>query len=155
MKLIRQNERYRCYRLRAVDAQLFIAVLNHFPCLKQGYQRASMTGEGPAIDEAEALLMAATAERTRKHQRELRRWLRAPGRFKAVEGKLELRIELRRIEWLLQILNDVRVGLWVRLGSPQNMDAAARSASQETFLQYVLMDAAGMFQTALLGDGSA
>ena len=152
MKLVRQNQRCRHYQLRPVDAQLFTAVLGHFPCLQRGHLRASLTGDGPAIEEAEALLAAATEERTRKHRSELDEWLQAADRFKTVGQHLELRVELRRIEWLLQILNDVRLGMWVKLGSPKDLEVAARDAAPEQMLPLVLMDAAGMFQMVLLGD---
>ena len=83
---------------------------------------------------------------------ELDEWLQAADRFKTVGQHLELRVELRRIEWLLQILNDVRLGMWVKLGSPKDLEVAARDAAPEQMLPLVLMDAAGMFQMVLLGD---
>lgn len=154
MKLVRQTEGDRIYRLRGVEARLFVAVLSQFPCVKPAHQRASMTGEGAAFEEAEALLAAATAERAQQRLAELHQWLRANDRFKSVAKSLELQVERGRIEWLLQILNDVRVGLWVRLGSPQDLEAATHSASAEATTQFMLLDAAGMFQMALLSEGA-
>lgn len=150
MKFLRANKRYRFYRLSPWNAQMFLLVISQYPVLKVDYQRSSLTGDGPEFDEADKLLAAATEAHKKKLRRDLRRWLRSPGRLKVVAGQVELRIEPKRVEQILQVLNDVRVGCWVKLKSPSDLAAALAAEAKETVLHVSLMEMAGVFQMALL-----
>jgi hypothetical protein len=82
--------------------------------------------------------------------------LQADGRFRKRDEVLEWRIENDRREWLLKIFNDVRVGAWTELGSPEDLEQAPQATTDaDATRRIALMDMAGMFQTALLLDGEA
>ena len=51
------------------------------------------------------------------------------------------------VEWLFQVLNDVRVGSWVRLGSPEGKP---REVTIATAPHFVAMEMAGYFEAELL-----
>ncbi len=52
------------------------------------------------------------------------------------------------IEWVLQVLNDVHVGNWILLGSPE--ERPRYSPGGENARSVVVMDLASMFQSQLL-----
>jgi hypothetical protein len=70
--------------------------------------------------------------------------------FKDGKGELQLTLTGEQLEWLLRVLNEIRVGSWVRLGRPE-MEAARKlqlSSEQAHFL--ASMELSGYFQAALL-----
>ena len=77
-------------------------------------------------------------------------WLKLPERFQQAGNHFEWRVENDHREWLLQIINDVRVGSWVELGSPDDLDAAEQQVGEESARHLALMELAGMFQSVLL-----
>ena len=52
--------------------------------------------------------------------------------------------------WLLEMLNDVRVGSWLKLGSPDAGSEEALELTAESAQQMWAMEAAGVFQSVLL-----
>lgn len=153
MKLLRANKRYRYYGMRANELPLLLFVLDQYPILRTRPQRISKLGEGGSIEEADALLQAALAAQRKQAKTGLRRWFKSPNRFTQTDEGIELRIECSRHEWLLQILNDLRVGAWTQLGSPENLEQTYAKATAANGHFVLLMEAAGMFQSALL-DGA-
>jgi hypothetical protein len=54
------------------------------------------------------------------------------------------------MEWLLQVLNDVRVGSWLLLGSPDGPAETLAKLSHETASHFWSMEVAGQFQMVLI-----
>jgi len=149
VKILRATAQARVYGLRSSDLQMLLVVLGSFPLMTRR-QSLSKSGDAAEMDEAQRLLDEALRERQEAMRIELEAWLKAPDRFRQVEGRLEWHVETSRHEWLLQIFNDVRVGAWLALGSPEDLEAAHQNATKESIRQLALMDMAGMFQTTLL-----
>ena len=51
------------------------------------------------------------------------------------------------MDWVLQVLNDVRVGSWVLLGSPEEL---AMDLNEKTAPHFRAMEMAGYFQAQFL-----
>lgn len=154
MKFVRTTDQGRVYALQPAELQMLLVVFGSFPLLNHS-QAVSKSGDGEQLAEAQQLLEEALAERRRLMRQELESWLQAAGRFRRTAKNIEWYLENDRREWLLQILNDVRVGAWRALGSPENLDAAREGADEESARQVALMELAGMFQmTLLLEDGN-
>ena len=75
--------------------------------------------------------------------------LREPGRFAAGQNGLRFSLRAPQMEWLLQVLNDIRVGSWLILGSP---DQAGKPIvlNEQTAPYFWSMEMSGYFQSALL-----
>jgi predicted house-cleaning NTP pyrophosphatase (Maf/HAM1 superfamily) len=58
------------------------------------------------------------------------------------------RLSPAEIEWLLQVLNDVRVGGWLALGEPEELEPPEINETNAPYL--LAMEAAGYFQAQLL-----
>jgi len=54
------------------------------------------------------------------------------------------------LEWLLQVLNDIKVGSWVQLGCPELEKAAPVNLTRPNARSLQAMHLSGEFQAALL-----
>ena len=146
MKLLRvENERY-FFQLGHDEKALFEFLLRLYPVIPSTHQALS---KSPANkDENQRLLDEALAEQRKENKQHVETLLKDAGHFNETEAHVEMNLTAGEIEWLLQVLNDVRVGHWILLGSPEEhpqFDPDAENAA------YVLtMGFAGNFQMDLL-----
>lgn len=154
MKFLRATDHDRVYALQPAELQMLLVVLSSFPLSQRGHT-LSQFADTQEITDAQKLLDEALQEQRTHRRTELEGWLKAPDRFRQHEGQLEWRIEDSRREWLLQILNDVRVGAWSELGSPGSLEDVHRQTPEGNLRHVALMDMAGMFQMALLDQDEA
>ena len=61
---------------------------------------------------------------------------------------MQLLLKGAELEWLLQVLNDVRVGSWLKLGQPDENQSP--DVTPENFQFVLAMEVCGAFQSALL-----
>ncbi len=104
-------------RLEPGEREALLALLALYPLVPEDHHATSRRG-GPDDGETAALLREALAAERAGARRRLAALLDPPWRF-AREGKREFfRVASDEIEWMLQIFNDLRVGAWLKLGSP-------------------------------------
>ena len=151
MKLLRATDQERVYTLRPSELRMLLLVLSSFPVLTSA-RAISKSGDSEQLADAQKLLDEAMSERRQTMRQELETWLKSPDRFHQAGNHFEWRVENDHREWLLQIVNDVRVGSWVELGSPADLDAAQQQVGEESARHLALMELAGMFQSVLLMD---
>ena len=149
MKLLRATEQERVYAVRPSELQMLLVVLGSYPALTRS-RAISKSGDSEQLGDAQKLLDEAMSERRQTMRQELDTWLKLPERFQQAGNHFEWRVENDHREWLLQIINDVRVGSWVELGSPDDLDAAEQQVGEESARHLALMELAGMFQSVLL-----
>ena len=63
------------------------------------------------------------------------------------EEEIRLRLRRNRVNWLLEVLNEIRVGHWHQLGSP---DIDETVLTPENIEQYISMQLCAEFQMVLL-----
>jgi hypothetical protein len=98
------------------------------------------------------LLEEAMSQRRGEHKRRLDKFLATPGRFRLEAPDLfRFTLEAEQMEWLLQVLNDVRVGCWVKLGRPELEPACPKKLSAEETRTMSALELSGFFQMVLLG----
>jgi len=137
------------FHLSAHEKELFLKVLELYPLIPDGHSRLSKT-EAPALEEAQRLLDEALAEQRQTNRRQLDAMLASPQRFTAQRRGFRLRLASSEIEQLLQILNDIRVGCWLLLGSPEEPKRQRMLGDPKKMPYIVVMDLCGHFQSALL-----
>ena len=93
------------------------------------------------------LLDEALAEQRAENKKQVQALLADPRRFEPTQTGAHLSLSRAEVEWLFQVLNDVRVGSWVRLGSPEGKP---REVTPATAPHLVAMEMAGYFQMQLL-----
>ena len=147
MKLIQTNKSRVLFHLGHWEAHLLLEVLNLYPCLAPAHQKLSKAGPLPETDANQQLLDEALAEHRAENRKQLQALLADRRRFAPTETGGRLSLPPAEVEWLLQVLNDIRVGSWVRLGSP---DAKPMRLNKKTVPHYRAMEMAGYFEAQLL-----
>ncbi len=148
MKVIRRNGDQFILQFARREYRLLREVLELFPRIPVSYHQLN-----PSADPAEAaadqrLLEEALAAQKNESRRQLQAWLKAADRLRKKEGTLQMKFSMARLDWLLQVLNDIRVGSWLRLGSPA--DPYDLNLTQENTPDFVALEYCGFMQSVLL-----
>ncbi len=148
MKLVRADKERFTFSLAAREKKFLLAILGRYPLVSGSHHRLSQGGRWRAQSEDQQLLDEALAARRRENRERIVAMLNEPGRFRKVGGAIELSLGAEEMNWLLEVLNDVRVGAWLALGEPE--EPLPREIN-ETNAPYVFaMEGAGMLESALL-----
>lgn len=149
MKLLSRSPEQFTFVIGKRERQMLTAVLGNYPVLANTYHSFSREG-GAQNQEGEELLREALAENQKENKRQLEQMLSEPGRF--TEDKLGYRFVLKpeEMEWLLQVLNDIRVGSWARLGSPTPDRPMSAPLNEDNVKTCWAMEIAGLFESELL-----
>ena len=149
MKLIRTTKAKLLFQLEKREKALLLDVLRLYPRIPSAYQPLSKRANVPDPQSSQRLLDEALAEQRAENKKRLRTFLEAPSRFQDNEAGFRLALTPAEADWLLQILNDIRVGSWVILGSPEPK-AELRLLNERTAPQFWAMEMSGYFQMSLL-----
>ena len=148
MKMLRKITDAFTFELEWVERVQLQEVLRCFPLTPLAHYRIAReadpgqrSGAQPLLEEA----MAAHQQTLRQHVQDL---LVSGRRFTGDGDKYLLTLQGEEIEWLLQALNDVRIGCWIQMGSPAEGRPRAMDKIQAGY--YLLMETALMFEDVLL-----
>jgi hypothetical protein len=147
MKLLRSARGRLVFHLSRRERPLLLAVLERYPCIPPAHHRLSRKAPTADADANQQLLEEALAEHRAERLQQLRALLADPKRWRELPTGAELTLSGGDLEWLLQVLNDVRVGSWVLLGSPER---PVEVVNEETTPYLWAMEVAGFFQMQLL-----
>ncbi len=147
MKLIRASKDRLLLHFGKREKQLLLAVLKLYPRIPPAHHRLSRSGRLPDAQAGQQLLNEALAEQRAQNQRQLETLLADPRRCQEDQSGCRFSLSPAEVEWLLQVLNDVRVGSWILLGSPE---AHVRTVNARNAADVWAMEMAGMFQMQLL-----
>ncbi len=147
MNLIRSTKDQFQFRLGRREKQVLLNLLKLYPCLPAAHQPLSKSGGVPGQETGQGMLDEALAEQRQDNRRQLQALLADPARFQEQETGWRLSLSPADLEWLLQVLNDIRVGSWVRLGSPEERLVAL---DEKTAPHYWAMEMSGQFQMQFL-----
>jgi hypothetical protein len=129
------------------EKQLLLKVLEQYPCMPPAHRPLSKSAALPELAASQQLLDEALLEHRSEARRHASALLEDPHRFERDQQGWRLSLSVPELEWLLQILNDIRVGSWVRLGSPEQLTEAL---TQDNAPVFWTMEMAGVFQSHLL-----
>lgn len=137
------------FRFDGPEFGLFSAVLETYPA-QEGTLR-TICGN---VD-AEDLLEEALREHRENLKKEFRETLaKKTTRSEDMEGRESFTIQLSggEVEWLLQVLNDIRVGHWVKLGRPDGGPnvVLTQPPTSETLRSMTLLHLCTVWQGILL-----
>lgn len=148
MKLIRSDQRGFVFQLGKREKNFLLQTLQLYPLVPASHHRLAKTGDSPEDEERQRLLDEALAEHRRENRRQLQAMLNEPQRFVETESGVQLTLGPLQIEWLLQVLNDIRVGSWLALGEPESGEEP--QPDKHNAHCYLALDVCGLFETALL-----
>ena len=104
---------------------LFSELLDLYPRVPSAHHRSRKSKNTPTNESTQKLLDEALAEQRAENKKQLQKLLQDPERAKDSELGLRLTLYASYMDWRLQILNDIRVGCWVLLGSPEPKEELA------------------------------
>jgi hypothetical protein len=149
VKLIRANNNSLAFRLTRAEKQAFTHLLELYPLVPASHQRLTKGVQEKAVEEGQQLLDEALAAQRAANRRQIDDWLKLPERFKAAKSGFSFTLMRSDVEWLLQVLNDIRVGSWLLLGSPDEPLDPEEVPKDLTGL-WAAMEITGLFQMRLL-----
>lgn len=147
MKFIRAAKDQLVFHLSQREKSLLLEVLKLYPCVPPAHHRLSKSARLPDQPASQRLLDDALAEQRAENKKHLLALLADPQRLRPHEAGWRLTLSLSEVEWLLQVLNDIRVGSWVVLGSPEER---FERLDAQTAPHLWAMEMAGSFQMAFL-----
>ena len=146
MKLLHADPDRIVFQLSAAEKRLLRDLLERYPCVPPAHHR--LNREDDDAQKRWQRLPRSGGRATRAKPTPGAPCLTIQRRFNAPTA---WRLTLRRgdFEWLLQVLNDVRVGSWIALGSPEVLPRQLPDDPRE-IQQLLAMELAGLFQTLFL-----
>jgi hypothetical protein len=155
MKLVRVENfspetRVFVIQLQKQEHHCLMAVLACYSSLDLYIQPLSRSGS--VNQESQSLLNDAMAGLRRARMDKLREFIKGkPARLRRDDsGRFRLTINSEDLEWLLQILNEIRVGCWIRLGRLEMDDLSKRELTIAELRTRDIMDLCAYFQAELL-----
>ena len=147
MKFLRVEDDNFVFHLEKHEKEVLIMLLRQYPVIPPAHQRVSRS-TAPANEANQKLLDDALAEQRKENKQLVDTFLADPQRFSETDTFCRLKIGPTETEWLLQVLNDIRVGNWILAGSPEEMPGPelADWPTPEVWA----MELAGDFQMSLL-----
>jgi hypothetical protein len=147
VRLIQSTKDRLVFRLGPQEKDLFLEVLKLYPRIPPVHHKLSKSQDLPDAQANQLLLDEALAEQRQENRKRLQALLAAPDRFRQTQTGCEMSLSPFDFEWLLQVLNDIRVGSWVRLGAPEQQ---IEELNEKTAADVWAMELAGLFQMQLL-----
>jgi hypothetical protein len=138
------------FQLGRREKSLFLEMLKLYPLVPPAHHRISSSDQAPGAEANQHLLDEAVAEHRAENKKQLEAMLQEPSRFVETSSAYRLTLSPAEVEWLLQVLNDIRVGSWLQLGAPDEHKGKRVRLSVQNARYLWAMELAGHFQYVLL-----
>ena len=133
------------------ERALLLHLLSLYPLVPQSYHRLTKDKKLPRREENQQLLDEALKAQREETKRAILALIGEGRRFVETDGQFRASFQRGELEWLLQAVNDVRVGCWLALGSPGYETKKKLKPTQEAMRHTMFMDLAGAFEMFFLG----
>ena len=151
VKLIFKDNQRMVFRLAKQEKATLLRVLSHYPALSSSFHLPPDEGRVKRENQVDQeLLEHALAEEKKAHRQRLDQFLADPARWGAHQRSWKFCLEADEVDWFLQVLNDVRVGMWYRVGCPDGPESYSADMSLESLRNLWCMELAGAFQSMLI-----
>lgn len=147
MRLVEAKDGLFVFRVSRRERALLTHALKLFPVGSGPVAPLSKSGDEQKLAEHERSLEEALAEQRKEHKRLLDAFLGEQGRFAEDKSGFRLRLTTAQVDWLLRVLNEVRVGLWMKLGRPEELAPLVLAGQLDAV---VAMEICALFQSRLL-----
>lgn len=150
MRFVRAETDQFVFEIGVREKSLFREVLKYFPMIPSSHHRLSREQQTRGNADDQKLLEEALAANKQDQKGRVEAFLANSQRFVA-HGRTQ-RVTFRReeMEWLLQVLNDVRVGSWLALGCPDPDEGKPPEVTELNARYLFLMELSGHFQCVLI-----
>jgi hypothetical protein len=148
VKLLRSGKSAFAFQLSPREKQLLLETLELYPLVPAAHHRLSRKPGNAESEENQRLLEESLAEQRKENRKQVQAMLEQPDRFRETKSGFQFSLKHSEVEWLLQVLNDVRVGSWLALGEPE--PGTLPAISEQNFRYLVAMEVSGAFESLLL-----
>lgn len=148
MKLLEANDHHLVFEITDEQRLLLEHTLKRYP-VEFEETPISRTADEDEFAEENELLAEALAETRAENRRAVGNFLREPGRFEDREDGCRLKLQRSKLNWLLEVLNEIRVGYWHQLGRPE-LETFRADAEPDVTDRVFAMQLCAWFQMALL-----
>jgi len=118
VKLVRSTKAKLVFDLGQREEQMLLRLLKLYPCVPAAHHVLSKADQLPGAAANQQLLDEALEEQRTQNKKHLLTLLNDPGRLEHTDSGARLSLSPAEAEWFMQVLNDIRVGSWIELGSP-------------------------------------
>ena len=137
-------------RMSEREKVLLQNILETYPLIPTSYHRLSKKTEAPETNDGQALLVEALAAQKQESKRVFQGlWTRRLREQMSPHGYV-LTLNATEAECLLQIVNEIRVGSWIKVGSPGLTPGWHPPVAVETVKYLHAMEICGTLQMQLL-----
>jgi hypothetical protein len=151
MKLLRSEDGEFEFEFATAEKSLLLHLLGLYPAVPVAYHRLTRNKKIPNQVENQQLLDDAIQSQRQTNQEKIISMVKTPGRFRDDEDSSRAVFQRGEVEWLLQVLNDVRIGNWIALGSPDAPHERPLRRDKKSLRHLMLMEVAGGFEMFFLG----
>ena len=110
MNLIEVKGEAFLFEISKREKRLLFELLKFYPLVPPDHYEFPQSQENPSIESAGKLLNETLVEEKRQKRAELEALLKRGDKFIEQANQVRMELETMEIEWLLQILNEIRVG---------------------------------------------
>jgi len=152
MKCIRKGDGRFDMALDEEEWQALKNVLIQYPKTPADHHSLmSKDDQDPDLRESDDWLKESGSQHQGERKQQVKAWIESIHPVEG-DGKTEYKIECNpdRADWLIEILNDIRVGCWLSLDCPTPDDLADGEWKREDWPTMWAMEISGMFQSVIL-----
>ncbi len=152
MRLVETNGEILAYQMHVREKALLLEVLRLYPLIPAAYPQISKADQPLGGAEHQKLLEEALADQRIELKKQVQSLVDDPQRFEPNATGVRFKLKASQREWLLQVLNDIRVGSWIILGSPEEIHRHHLEVTDQNAPYLLAMDACALFESALMGE---
>lgn len=138
------------FQFDPTEFELFAELLKQYPLVEPSHFELSKSADPDEIADDQQFLEETLSSEKRQTRRELHALLEDESRRKTTEEDVFLRISAEEGEWLLQVINDLRIGSWIGLGCPDEKQENQLELTPEIAPLFWTIRFAGYCQSVLL-----
>jgi hypothetical protein len=150
VKILSSSDERLVFEFNRRERQALSEILRLYPVLNPDYHQITKGSNEKKVEEGQKWLREAMAEQRTQNQKMVGEFLADENWKEGPAGKFQVALDAAKTEWLLQVINDVRVGSWVNLGKPDPEQGETVEPSMENLPYVMAMELAGMFQSIIL-----
>lgn len=159
MELVEKTDERIVFRFHPNGKEQLTSILNCFPLPSRWEVTLSKNDSEGEFEEDRKFLEETLDTERQSLQSSLDVFLSSPVSFYDEDGDSFLRLGLDRVEWLLQILNDIRISAWQLLGSPgpeekEELEKLIQEKMPEESMRhaqlFLLLELAGYYQSVII-----
>lgn len=150
MKLLGKTDNKFTFEFSVEEKMLLFEVLKLYPVIDPTLQELSKSITNKDISQSKKLLQEELLEQQKQNKEMLKCIFGDSSFFTQQDYYCKLQLSPEQMECLLQVLNDVRVGTWRNIGSPDYEGLKNLRIKKSSLVSLVIMDVCEYFEYHLL-----